>query len=46
MQTGDQQLMPRCNCYYEVGDDTIRRDTNPLCDVHGMKRNGGVKNDS
>jgi len=29
--------MARCTCYYEVGSDTIRRDTNPKCEVHGDK---------
>lgn len=27
--------MAKCSCYYEVGSDTIRRDTNPKCEVHG-----------
>jgi len=31
--------MARCSCYYEVGGDTIRRDTNPECEVHGSKKN-------
>jgi len=26
--------MARCSCHYEVGGDTIRRDTNPKCEVH------------
>ena len=30
-------LMARCTCYYEVGSDTYRRDTNPKCEVHGDK---------
>lgn len=32
--------MSRCSCYYEIGDgtDTIRRDTNPKCEVHGDKK--------
>ncbi len=35
--------MARCSCYYEVGptndkNDTIRRDTNPKCEVHGDKK--------
>ncbi len=29
--------MVRCTCHYEVGSDTIRRDTNPKCEVHGDK---------
>jgi len=29
--------MARCTCYYEVGSDTYRRDTNPNCEVHGDK---------
>lgn len=27
----------KCSCHYEVGSDTIRRDTNPKCEVHGDK---------
>ena len=27
--------MAKCTCYYEVGSDTYRRDTNPKCEVHG-----------
>lgn len=30
--------MARCTCYYEVGSDTYRRDTNPKCEVHGEKK--------
>ena len=33
-----RNLMARCSCYYEVGSDTIRRDTDPKCEVHGDKR--------
>jgi len=28
----------RCCCNYEVGVDTVRRDTDPLCDVHGVRK--------
>ncbi len=28
----------KCICHYEVGEDTIRRDTNPECEVHGDKK--------
>lgn len=28
----------RCTCHYERGEDTIRRDTNPDCEVHGEKK--------
>jgi len=31
--------MARCSCYYEVGEDCYRRDTNPECEVHGNKKN-------
>ena len=34
---GDE-IMAKCSCYYEVGSDTIRRDTNPDCEVHGDKK--------
>ncbi len=30
--------MARCSCYYEVGSDTIRRDTKSDCEVHGEKK--------
>jgi len=30
--------MAKCSCYYEVGSDTIRRDTDPKCEVHGHKK--------
>jgi len=26
--------MAKCSCHYQVGSDTIRRDTNPECEVH------------
>jgi len=28
----------KCICYYEVGEDCYRRDTNPDCEVHGEKK--------
>lgn len=28
----------KCTCYYEVGEDCYRRDTNPDCEVHGKKK--------
>jgi len=27
--------MAKCSCHYEVGSDSIRRDTLPDCEVHG-----------
>lgn len=28
----------KCICHYEKGEDTIRRDTNPDCSVHGENK--------
>jgi len=30
--------MAKCTCYYEVGSDCFRRDTDPKCEVHGDRK--------